>query len=286
MVQQPQGHTWSPQIPKQLDLSHLLWVWEPLGSSKACSPGTRKSSAILQALPFHSFLSLLKNPTWAGAAVCGFKWGTTFKPKKAFSKITVFFNGGVELSSFLWLGSLWGPVNIPWCQHKGTGGSSRGNMTASISERLQTMLWAGLWLTPVCISCTEKSSLHSTASYHQSQPWQVLNRKADPQRNHRCKHNPQHTGTDSPRHPWICTTAGANRHGDFIKPFHTTICIGAAQKYKQSTFPHLCASQLQHPAWAPRLSELLSGVHSTARCWWCPFPSQKGWDPARLEQPL
>lgn len=122
---QPLGHTWSPRIPKQLDLSHLLWVWEPLGCSKACFPGTSKSSGILQALPFHSFLSLLKKPTWAGAAVCGLQWGTTFQPKKALSKITVFFNGCVlvELIS-LTVGSLRGPVNMPQCQHRGRGGSS------------------------------------------------------------------------------------------------------------------------------------------------------------------
>lgn len=67
--------------------------WGPpwAGASHGFS-GTSRSAGILQSLPFHSSLSLLKNPTQAGTAVCGFEWGTTHEPKKAFSKITVFFN--------------------------------------------------------------------------------------------------------------------------------------------------------------------------------------------------
>lgn len=103
------------------------------------------------------------------------------------------------------------------------------------------------------------------ASQHQSQPWQVLKTKGDPDRNHRCQYNPQHTGTDSPWHPWMCATVGAN--GDFTEPFHTTARFGAVLKYGWTehihhSLPHNCSIPFELPP--------AQGSQHSHSCWWCP----------------
>lgn len=68
--------------------------------------GKSKSSGILQAFSFCSFLPLhKKKPCWIGAAVCGFKQEAILKKKKKPQQKIVFLNDYIQLRPLPWLRS-------------------------------------------------------------------------------------------------------------------------------------------------------------------------------------
>lgn len=116
------------------------------------------------------------------------------------------------------------------------------------------------------------------ASQHQSQPWQVLKTKGDPDRNHRCQYNPQHTGTDSPWHPWMCATV---EQTGILQSLSTQLLVLGLywSMDEQSTFITVCLTTAASP-----LSSHLPRVHNTATAADGALPTQKGQDSAQLEQ--
>lgn len=133
-----------------------------------------------------------------------------------------------------------------WCQHKGRGGSSRSIRHCSISEKL-TPLWAGVWLTPVCISCTEKNPLHlhSTNPSHDKFSRQKLTLTETTDVNTTPSTQVQ-THHDTPG----CVQQWSKR--GFYRAFpHNCSFWGCTEVWMNRAHSSQFASQLQHPLWAP-----------------------------------